>query len=72
MAERVLVWLRNDLRIHDNEAMDAAIRNRPQSLSVVYCLDPRHFGKTRLCGFPKTGSFRARFLFRHWLICEKV
>jgi deoxyribodipyrimidine photo-lyase len=64
MAERVLVWLRNDLRIHDNEAMDAAIRNRPQSLSVVYCLDPRHFGKTRLCGFPKTGSFRARFLFQ--------
>ncbi|MEZ4685697.1 MAG: hypothetical protein R3B47_06415 [Bacteroidia bacterium] len=27
----------------------------------VYCIDPRHFGKTRWFGFPKTGAFRARF-----------
>ncbi len=27
----------------------------------VYCFDPRQFGKTSY-GFPKTGSFRARFL----------
>lgn len=63
MAERVMVWLRNDLRFHDNEALAAAISVLPQSIAVVYCVDPRHFGKTELCGFPKTGSFRAQFLF---------
>lgn len=63
MSERVLVWLRNDLRLHDNEALAAAISGRPQSMAVVYCLDPRQFGTTELCGFPKTGSFRAKFLF---------
>ncbi|MFM7592126.1 MAG: deoxyribodipyrimidine photo-lyase, partial [Isosphaeraceae bacterium] len=64
MAKNVVVWLRNDLRLHDNEALTEAVAARPQSLSVVYCLDPRHFERTAICAFPKTGAFRARFLFQ--------
>eukprot|EP00850_Spirogloea_muscicola_P011764 SM000074S21674 [mRNA] locus=s74:210664:213053:- [translate_table: standard] len=39
-----IVWFRNDLRIHDNEALAAATK---ESLAVmpVYCFDPRDFGE---------------------------
>eukprot|EP00850_Spirogloea_muscicola_P017426 SM000149S01361 [mRNA] locus=s149:269331:272843:- [translate_table: standard] len=55
-----IVWFRNDLRIHDNEALAAATK---ESLSVmpVYCFDPRDFGKSSF-GFDKTGPYRAKFL----------
>ncbi|MFY7999406.1 MAG: DASH family cryptochrome [Candidatus Kapaibacteriota bacterium] len=56
----VLVWLRNDLRLHDNEALARAARDA-QVVVPVYCLDPRHFATTSF-GFPKTGAFRAQFL----------
>lgn len=55
-----LLWFRNDLRIHDNEALIAALRSAP-TVIPVYVLDPRMFGKTAF-GFPKTGAFRAKFL----------
>ncbi|KAK1294539.1 Blue-light photoreceptor PHR2 [Acorus calamus] len=55
-----IVWFRNDLRVHDNEALSAADSD---SLSVlpVYCFDPRDYGKSS-SGFDKTGPYRARFL----------
>jgi deoxyribodipyrimidine photo-lyase len=56
----VLVWLRNDLRLHDNETLARAARDT-QVVVPVYCLDPRHFATTSF-GFPKTGAFRAQFL----------
>lgn len=55
-----LVWLRNDLRLHDHEAFTKACRDAEYVLPV-YCFDPRQFGTTSY-GFPKTGAFRIQFL----------
>ena len=61
MSERtILVWFRNDLRIHDNEILLEAIRKADKVLPV-YCFDPFYFTKSE-SGEPKTGNFRARFL----------
>lgn len=61
MSEKViLVWFRNDLRIHDNEILSEAVR-RADKVLPVYIFDPFYF-KTSALGALKTGSFRARFL----------
>ncbi|QEM14000.1 DASH family cryptochrome [Mucilaginibacter rubeus] len=61
MSDRtILVWFRNDLRIHDNEILLEAVRKADKVLPV-YCFDPYYFQPTS-SGAPKTGSFRARFL----------
>src|ERR1700712_140871 len=61
MSEKIiLVWFRNDLRIHDNEILLEAIRKADKILPV-YCFDPFYFTKSA-SGEPKTGNFRARFL----------
>jgi len=58
---RVILWFRNDLRIHDNEALTEALSDAA-TLLPVYVFDERVFrGETRF-GFPKTGSFRAKFI----------
>lgn len=56
----ILVWFRNDLRIHDNEILLRAIE-RSNQIVPVYCFDPRHFETTEY-GTKKTGSLRAAFL----------
>ena len=59
--KRVIVWFRQDLRLHDNEALMDAIRTSEEVIPV-YVFDQRVFrGETRY-GFPKTGKFRARFI----------
>lgn len=59
---RVLLWFRNDLRLHDNECLSAAVAAaRGAPLLSVYFLDPRHFGTTKQ-GHRKTGVIRAAFL----------
>lgn len=59
--KRSIVWFRNDLRLHDNEALKDAISNSDEVIPV-FVLDPRVFrGKTRY-GFPKTGKFRLKFI----------
>ncbi len=61
MSEKtILVWFRNDLRIHDNEILLEATRKADKILPV-YCFDPFYF-KQNLSGNPKTGNLRARFL----------
>jgi deoxyribodipyrimidine photo-lyase len=61
MSEKtILVWFRNDLRIHDNEILLEAVRKADKVLPV-YCFDPFYF-KQNLSGHPKTGNIRARFL----------
>ncbi|GAB4232975.1 MAG: DASH family cryptochrome [Elainellaceae cyanobacterium] len=57
---RILIWYRNDLRIHDHEPLHHALKQRAQVIPL-YCFDPRQFGETSF-GFPKTGAFRAQFL----------
>ena len=59
--KRAIVWFRSDLRLHDNEAVQEALRSAEETL-FVYIFDERIFkGKTKF-GFPKTGKFRAQFI----------
>lgn len=61
MAEkRIIIWHRNDLRVHDHEPLIKAIR-AGANVIPVYCFEPRQFGTTPY-GFPKTGAIRAQFL----------
>ncbi len=60
MSKKILVWFRNDLRMHDNEMLVEAIA-KSEEILPVYCFDPRHFEPTRYHSI-KTGAVRARFL----------
>lgn len=61
MKRRAIVWFRQDLRLHDNEALTTALRMADEVVPI-YIFDERVFqGETRF-GFPKTGKFRARFI----------
>lgn len=57
---RILIWFRNDLRLHDHEPLHRALDQKAQIIPV-YCFDRRQFGETSF-GFKKTGAYRAQFL----------
>jgi len=57
---RILIWFRNDLRLHDHEPLHRALENKAEIIPL-YCFDPRQFGETSF-GFEKTGAYRAQFL----------
>ena len=56
----ILIWYRNDLRLHDHQPLQQALKAKTPIIPF-YCFDERQFGTTSF-GFPKTGSFRAQFL----------
>ena len=58
--KRILIWYRNDLRVHDLLALDEAAQQEAEIIPV-YCFDDRNFGETDF-GFPKTSNYRAQFL----------
>lgn len=59
---RAIVWFRQDLRVHDNEALTEAL-SHAHEIIPVFVFDERVFrGKTRWFGFPKTGKYRAKFI----------
>ncbi len=59
--KRVIVWFREDLRLHDNEALCDALRISEEVIPV-FVFDERVFkGKTKF-GLPKTGRHRAKFI----------
>ena len=60
MSKKILVWFRNDLRLHDNEMLVEAIAKSDEILPVFF-FDPRQFEVTAYQTV-KTGSIRARFL----------
>ncbi len=60
MPQKTLVWFRNDLRLHDHEALTRALAESSEVI-LLYCFDERQFGKLP-SGFAKTGKFRAKFL----------
>lgn len=60
IAKTILIWYRNDLRLHDHEPLYQALQTKAQVIPL-YCFDERQFGTTSF-GFPKTGAFRAQFL----------
>ena len=57
----VLYWLRNDLRLHDNEAL-TALPAGTTTLLPVYCFDPVSLGSDAYLGLPRTGLHRLAFL----------
>ena len=60
-AKTALVWFRQDLRLHDNEALAQAL-DRAEEVLPVYVFDPRVFQAKTPEGFAKTGAFRAQFI----------
>ena len=65
--QRIIVWLRNDLRVHDNPVLDWAakynVKGFRKEVIPVYSFDPRFYA-TRLenYGSLKCGLVRARFI----------
>jgi deoxyribodipyrimidine photo-lyase len=57
--KRILIWYRNDLRLHDHEPIHQALIEKAQIIPF-YCFDKRQFGTTSF-GFLKTGNYRAQF-----------
>ena len=61
MSEKtILVWFRNDLRIHDNEILLEATL-KASKIVPVFCFDSRHYVETAY-KTKKTGIFRTQFL----------
>jgi deoxyribodipyrimidine photo-lyase len=60
-AKRVIVWLRQDLRLHDNEAITNAL-NKGEEVIPVYVFDERTFNDKTAFGFRKTEKYRAQFI----------
>ena len=59
--KRAIVWFRQDLRLHDNEALCDALEQSDEVIPV-FVFDERTFkGETRF-GFSKTGPFRTKFI----------
>ena len=59
-SKRILVWFRNDLRLHDNEMLVEAIA-KSDSILPVYFFDPHYF-QPSIFETDKTGVHRAKFL----------
>lgn len=57
-SKRILVWFRNDLRLHDNEMLVEAIA-KSDSILPVFFFDPRYFDEEQVT---KYGFTRAKFL----------
>jgi deoxyribodipyrimidine photo-lyase len=58
--KRILVWFRNDLRLHDHQPLFEACQ-KGENVIPLFCFDPRWFENTNY-GTLKTGYFRAKFL----------
>ena len=63
MANRLaILWFRNDLRLHDNEALTDALKHADELLPV-YVFDPRVWsGHLPQTGLRKMGPHRAQFI----------
>lgn len=57
--QNIIFWFRNDLRLHDNEALLKA--TKAGKVIPVYVFDERQFKETPF-GFKRTEAFRAKFL----------
>ncbi len=56
-----LIWFRNDLRIHDNEALSSALRDASGEVNFVFIYDEKWDALTPE-GYPRLGPFRKRLL----------
>jgi deoxyribodipyrimidine photo-lyase len=57
-SRKILVWFRNDLRLHDNEMLVEAVAKSDHILPVFF-FDPRHFDEAQVT---RSGFTRAKFL----------
>jgi deoxyribodipyrimidine photo-lyase len=60
-VKRAIVWFKTDLRLHDNEALNEALKIADE-IYPVYVFDERIFNAISENGFRKTGAFRAQFI----------
>ena len=60
-AKRVIVWFRQDLRLHDNEALTQALLHSEEVIPV-YVFDSRIFTGKTPHGLPKTDKYRCQFI----------
>ena len=60
-TKKAIVWFRQDLRLHDNEAIYEAV-NSADRIYPVYVFDKRWFHSKTKHGFPKTSIYRAQFI----------
>ena len=67
---RSIVWFRNDLRLHDNEALIDALQQNNEVV-CAYIFDERMFFSETSFGFKKTGAHRARFMLQSVLDLKK-
>ena len=58
--QKILVWFRNDLRLHDHIALYQAAQ-RAKEVYAVYCIDEQILKKNFL-NIPRIGTFRAKFI----------
>ena len=64
MEKKGIVWFRQDLRLHDNEALTEALQYCKEIIPV-YVFDERFFSnKTPLLDLPKTGCHRTKFIIQ--------
>ena len=61
MNKKVILWFRQDLRLHDNEALRDALLSGSEILPI-YVFDERVFNGKTSFGFRKTDKFRAKFV----------
>lgn len=61
MSKRAIVWFRNDLRLHDHEALSEALRTADEIIPI-YVFDERVWNGHTHFGFRKQGVFRAQFM----------
>jgi deoxyribodipyrimidine photo-lyase len=59
--KRAIVWFRNDLRVHDNEALHTALKEKMQILPL-FCFDPILQSQSAVGKFIKSGPLRTKFL----------
>ncbi len=60
-AQRIIVWFRKDLRLHDNEALTFALEHSEEIVPVYVFNSEELMGRTPY-DFQKTGPHRAQFL----------
>lgn len=58
--KRILLWFRNDLRLHDNPALSAACAQADEVIAY-YCFDSQYFGDKK-SAFPRIGARRTQFI----------
>lgn len=74
VASSVILWLRNELRLHDNPLLQQGLERvaqGAQSLQLVVCLDPAEYSSRTSFGSPKVGELRKRFVQESLLDLQK-